>query len=439
MHKPEPIVIIGAGWAGLAAAIELSHNKVPVTLIESNQQLGGRGRTISINHRETDNGQHLLIGAYSETLRLLKLMGHHESDLFKRRPTLLKCRTHKLPGFRLSLPHMPAPIHFIVGLLIANGFSLIEKKNIIQLCITLRLINFSIKKDEPLLSWLKNNKQSEKIIAQFWQPLCLSILNTSADRASCQVFLHVLKDSFTLQRHYSDFLFARHNIGKLFPEPAKNYLNGAGVKILTRERVKKLERIDNGRFAIQLRDKTINTKRVILAVPPKQCLNLTQHISTLKSLHEKLARFKTSPITTVYCSYPKHISLGQDMIGISGGELDWLIDRSSSNQPGVIAAIISGDGPHMQLSKESLADKVTKEIATLYPHWPKPINVSVIREKHATFLCEVGINSYRPENKTALSNMWLAGDYTNTGYPATLEGAVRSGVNCTKSILKTLS
>ena len=98
MSSPAPVVIVGGGWAGLSAAIELSHNKIPVTLIEGNWRLGGRGRTISLDNMEIDNGQHLLIGAYNETLRLLELIGQQESDLFDRQPTLLHSRTHRLPG-----------------------------------------------------------------------------------------------------------------------------------------------------------------------------------------------------------------------------------------------------------------------------------------------------------------------------------------------------
>ncbi|PCH63338.1 MAG: hypothetical protein COC09_06165 [Gammaproteobacteria bacterium] len=435
MNSPAPVVIIGGGWAGLSTAIELSHNKIPVTLIESNQQLGGRGRTITIDNMEIDNGQHLLIGAYTETLRLLKLMGHQESDLFDRQPTLLYRRTYTLPGFRLSLPRIAAPLHFLLGLLTAKGFSLKERITIIQLCLTLNRCDFSIAQDLPLLQWLEQNNQTAKIITQFWQPLCLAILNTPISIASSEVFLLVLKDSFTLKRNYSDFLFSRHNIGRLFPEPAQHYLEKTGATLITTERVKSIEQTNQDQFTLHLHDYSIAAQHVVLAVPPKQCHRLTENLSLLTPLHQQLKRFKTSPITTVYLRYAKNVSLDQDMVGVSGGILEWLIDRSGSEQAGIIAGIISGPGPHMALSKEALAQKVVEEIRTLFPHWPEPLHISVVREKQATFLCESGVNSYRPENNTAVPHLWLAGDYTNTGYPSTLEGAVRSGVACAKKIL----
>jgi len=440
MSIAAPVVIVGGGWAGLSTAIELSQYKIPVTLIESNQQLGGRGRTITIDDMEIDNGQHLLIGAYSETLRLLKLMGQQESDLFDRQPTLLQCRTHRLPGFRLSLPRIAAPLNFLLGLLSAKGFSIKEKTAIIKLCLILNRCNFSIDQDKSLLAWLAQNGQTEKIIQQFWQPLCLAMLNTPIDIASSEVFLRVLKDSFTLQRDYSDFLFARHNIGLLFPQPAQHYLDKNGTTLMTGQRVETVEsttgQTTETDFIVHTNKCSIKAQHVVLAVPPKQCLRLIENIAALTPLHKQLGHFKTSPITTIYLHYPKHVSLGQDMLGISGGQLQWLVDRSSSDQAGIIAGIISGPGSHMELSKEALAQKAVAEIAALFPHWPEPLHVSVVREKRATFLCETGVNEYRPNNKTALPNLWLAGDHTDTGYPSTLEGAVRSGVACAKKILQ---
>ena len=439
MTSPAPITIIGGGWAGLSVAIELSHHKIPVTLIESNKQLGGRGRTITIDNINIDNGQHLLIGAYSETLRLLKLMGQQESDLFQRQATLLHSHSHVLPGFRLSLPRIPAPLHFILGLLTASGFSIKEKIAIIRLCLALNRCGFSIDTDQDLLSWLMAQRQTEKVIHQFWQPLCLAILNTPINLASSEVFLRALKNSFTLKRDYSDFLFARHNIGSLFPEPAQHYLNKSGATLITGERVKEIEHTKENYFHLHMRGQSIKASQVVIAVPPKQCVQLTSQINPLKPLHKMLERFKTSPITTIYLHYQKDVSLGQDMLGLSGCMLEWLVDRRTSQQPGVIAGIISGPGPHMELSKDALIKTAMAEINTAFPHWPAPLHVSVVREKHATFLCESGINNYRPDNKTALHNLWLAGDYTNTGYPATLEGAVRSGVNCAKQILKRMA
>ena len=438
MNSNTRIVIIGGGWAGIATALELSQYNLAITLIESNQELGGKGRNISIDDCEIDNGQHLMIGAYSEILRLSKIMGLQETSLFHRLPTLLESRSYKHPGFRLSLGKLPAPLHFVVGLLGAKGFSVKEKLSIVKLCLTLNISDFKVERDHPLSSWLSSHDQDNKAIQQFWRPLCLAILNTPIEIASTEVFLRVLKDSFTKKREHSDFLFAKKNIGQLFPKPAMQYLKQRNIDIRTGLRVKHVM-YDKGKYVLHTVDQTIIADQLVLAVPPPQCIRITQSINELQPIRNKLERIQHSPITTIYFQYPTYVELGQPMLGISGGLLEWLIDRKISRQPGLIAAVISGPGEHMALNKHQLEEKAITEIKTLFPQWPTPTKVSIVREKRATFLCEKGINDLRPENKTPIDNLWLAGDYTNTGYPATLEGAVRSGVSCARQIVDHIS
>lgn len=434
-----PVAIIGGGWAGLSAAIELSRHNIPVTLVESNRQLGGRARTINIDGIDVDNGQHLMIGAYTETLRLLEVVGYEPAQLFVRQATLLQCRSASLPGFRLALARLPAPLHFIYGLFTASGFNYREKASIIRLCLALNASGFMLDTDCRLSSWLESNGQSGKLIHRFWKPLCLAILNTPIEIASSEVFLRVLKDSFTVKRAHSDFLFARDNLGHIFPEPARRYLEAKQSTVISGERVKKIKDIHGEGFSLHTDERVISATHLVLAVPPQQCLRLTTTLSKLESLQASLARFQSSPITTVYLHYPKRVSLGQAMLGVNGGLVEWLIDRRLSGQPGLIAGIISGPGPHTKLTKKELQNKIITEIKTLFPHWPAPDKITIVREKQATFMCENGVNTWRPKNKTNQKNLWLAGDYTDTGYPATLEGAVRSGVDCAKQILQAIN
>lgn len=432
----QPVVIVGGGWAGIAAAIELTHHGVAVTLIDSGQRLGGRGRSVLLAGVEVDNGQHLLIGAYSETLRLMQRLGLKEHELFFRQPTLLDSRGFKLPGFRLSLPMAPAPFHFVLGLLRAEGFSSKEKFAILRFCARQKWRDFRLADDLPLGPWLTSQGQSDKVVQQLWKPLCLAILNTPIEIASTAIFLRVLRDSFTLKRGYSDFLVARHNLGKLLPEPAQAYLHTRQSSVVLGERIKQLEFDGDDGVRLHAAANSYWGKDVILALAPDQCLQLTASIGALTELNEKLSRFKPSPITTIYLQYPAHIGLRQSLLGISGGLLEWLVDRAYCDQPGLIAGVISGPGPHMLLSKEALIERALGELRCLFPHWPAPLSGAVIREKRATYLCEAGIHRLRPGPATALPRLWLAGDYTDTGYPATLEGAVRSGVACAQALMQ---
>src|SRR5690606_30966803 len=125
-----------------------------------------------------------------------------------------------------------------------------------------------------------------------------------------------------------------------------------------------------------------------------------------------------------------------DMAGLTGGMAQWVFDHAQRGQPGVMAVVISADGPHMAMDNAALARQVAAELARVFPHWPAPEGSLVIREKRATFACRVDSHRLRPAHATPVPGCWLAGDYTTTGLPATLDGAVRSGVQCARAVLE---
>jgi hypothetical protein len=144
-----------------------------------------------------------------------------------------------------------------------------------------------------------------------------------------------------------------------------------------------------------------------------------------------------TPIATVYLRYPAAVRLDSPMVGLTGTLTQWVFDRCVCHQPGVIAAVISGTGSHMDMDRAALAAQVAKELSAHFG-WPAPEQTFVVREKRATFRCGVDVDAVRPEASTPIAGLWLAGDYTANGYPATLEGAMRSGVQCARLILADL-
>ena len=156
----------------------------------------------------------------------------------------------------------------------------------------------------------------------------------------------------------------------------------------------------------------------------------------LTALASSLQQFQYEPICTVYLQYPESARLPVPMLGMLGGVGQWAFDRQLCGQPGLIAVVISSSGIHMAWPNSQLVDVISAELANLFPRWPQPASTHVIREKRATFASQVNINQSRPTNQTAVEGLWLAGDFTQTGYPATLEGAVRSGVQCTQQIIE---
>lgn len=433
--ETNPVLIIGGGWAGLAAAVRLGKKDHAVTLLESARQLGGRARrvafeTSSDRKNTADNGQHLLIGAYHCILELLDDIGMNAQQSLLRQSLNLTMYSLHGDSLKLKTPMLPAPLHLLFALLTACGLNMPDRISALRFGIALFRGTLFSATDISVAELLQQQKQTGRLVDAFWKPLCLAMLNTPLQEASATIFLRVLSDAFLKQRRDADLLFPRHDLGALFPEPAMHYIEQRGGHVHLGMRVSSLK-IENGEIrGVQVDDTFIPARQLVLATSIHATLALIQGVDELAHLHSKLAQFRFQPVTTVYLQYPPEVQLPQPMQGLIDGCGQWLFDRRHSNQPGMIAVVISSHGPHMDESKDKLSNRIAAELAQLFPHWPAPKAHFVIREKRATFSSCVNINQLRPENHTPVKGLWLAGDYTNNGYPATLEGAVRSGVQC---------
>jgi len=429
------VIVVGGGWAGLAAAVELTRHHISVLLLESSRQLGGRARSVSMFDTQVDNGQHLMIGAYRDMLYLLNTLGIKEEDIFHRRALELIMKSPTNKDFRLRTSKLPAPIHLLWALISATGLPVKERWQALRMSIQLAT-KPAFDADKPLSELLKSYGQTEQTIKKLWEPLCLAMLNTPIDLASSVVFKQVLQETFAHHRHDSDLLIPRTDLGALLPEPAHKYINQNGGEIRLNHRVTEIYIEKNRITGILLASgESIEASHIILATSDNACRRLLAPHPALAPIAAKLVQFNHAPICTVYLRYRPDIQLESPMIGFLDTTAQWIFDRRMTGNPGLMAVVISSHGPHMNLNNDELLDHITDEIATFYPHWPKPEESHVIREKRATLLCQTGINALRPENTTPVKGCWLAGDYTATGYPSVLEGAVKSGLNCARLIM----
>ncbi|TRZ65645.1 MAG: FAD-dependent oxidoreductase, partial [Rhodocyclaceae bacterium] len=199
------VAIIGAGYAGMAAATELATHGISVTVFESSRVLGGRARAIETTGTTVDNGQHILIGAYRESLRLMRQVGADPQRLLLRLPLTLA-----YPGqLRVATPRLPAPLHLALGLLGARGLSWSDKLAAIRFMRALKHQDFRLpdqRQDCSVSALLDTHRQPDRLRTYLWEPLCVAALNTPADAASAQVFLNVLRDSLAAERSASDLL-----------------------------------------------------------------------------------------------------------------------------------------------------------------------------------------------------------------------------------------
>jgi squalene-associated FAD-dependent desaturase len=437
-NKNHHVAIIGGGYAGMAAAVTLAAADIPVTVFESAKQLGGRARGVQHNDVQLDNGQHILLGCYHQTLQLIEQVGGNIGHDFLRLPLQLTLHNR----FELKAPCLPAPLHLLAGLLNAKGLSFGERLRAARFMLALNRINFTLPHDISVFELLRMHGQGDKLIRFLWEPLCISALNTPIHIASAQVLLHVLRDSLNGLRSDSDMLLPRIDFTALFPERAAEYIKQHRGTVLTACSV---EAIIPHSDEIELITRptavsSANTKlfsHVICAASSISAVRLFRTVPQLALIAEQIAAIPHQPIYTVYLQYPKQVRLPHPMLGLDRCLAQWLFDKGQiAGQHGLIAVVISAQGIHQELKHELLAQKVAQELYEQLGIVEAPVWHKVIAEKRATFSCET--NLLRPPQTTQLANVLLAGDYTAGDYPATLEGAVMSGEQCASTILATI-
>jgi squalene-associated FAD-dependent desaturase len=409
------VAVVGAGYAGCAAAVTLSESRVPVTLFDAAAVPGGRARRVRAHQRELDNGQHILIGAYSELLRLMHVVGV-PSEAVLRMPLELRYAD----GFSLRPMWLPAPLGLLAGLLAARRLPLGERLGAVRFMRALRRAAWRVAPDCAVSELLARHGQDGRIGHYVWRPLCVSALNTPPDQASAQVFATVLRDSLAGGDGASDLLLPATNLSALFPEPAAEFVRAHGGELRTSATVREITpdlRVDREQFA-----------HVILAVAPYQ-------LKPFARLTGAIPDYSFQPIYTCYLQYGKRVRLPLPMLGLAEGLVQWVFDRGAlGGAKGLLACMISAQGEHQQMTHEELAAACHRELARTLPGLGAPEWTQVIAEKRATISCTPGIR--RPPLETPTPRLYLAGDYTDPDYPPTLEAAVRSGVRAAQRVLQ---
>jgi squalene-associated FAD-dependent desaturase len=426
------IAIIGGGVAGLAAAVTLANANTQVTVYETSSQLGGRAKGIQYQGLSLDNGQHILLGAYRETLRLLDLTQAPLQKTVQRIPLALTVFDIKQQQyFRLKAPnYLPAPLHILLGLLTAQGITPHDKWCALRMMVWMKWHAFQLPQDESLYTFLTRQHQTNTLIQSLWEPLCLAALNTPLHQASAQVFLNVLRDSFNQQTHDADVLLAKTDLTTLLSKPLSAYVMQQGGHLKLSSTIKAIRQTADGYAITTPHDETVFS-HVIIATGPHQLKYLTQ---ALPLLHHSTEHFHYQPITTVYLQYEASLRLQAPMLGMVNSSSQWVFDRGQvCGQAGLLAVVISAHNA-LEIDQTALAKTVHAELSQMIPQIQKPLWHKVITEKRATFSCDANLT--RPSNQTAYPNLYLAGDYTAGDYPATIEGAVRSGIASANLILQ---
>lgn len=400
------VAIVGAGYAGMAAAVTLAGRGVPVTVFESGPVPGGRARRVISQGTELDNGQHILVGAYTELFRLMRTVGV-PSDAVLRLPFEIRYARE----FCLRSLWLPPPLGLLFGLILSKGIPFHERVGAARFMGAMRRLGFRLPLDVSVRQLLEAHGQNGRIGHFLWRPLCVSALNTPADQASANIFLAALRDTLDGESDASDLLLPRVDLSKLFPEPAAQFVARNGGEIRLRSTVENIQELKN------------QFKSVIVAVGPHQLKAL---------LPEAALDYTYQPIYTCYLQYPEQVTLPFPMLGLADGLVQWVFDRGALlGEKGRLACVISAQGDHQQMSMDELAQRCHQELKMALglpaPQWSR-----VIAEKRATITCSVNLKRINMK----MPGVHLAGDYTDPEYPPTLEAAVRSGVRAARAIVE---
>lgn len=411
------IAVIGGGWAGLAAAVRATEAGHATTLFEMARQLGGRARTVAADDQVLDNGQHILIGAYSHCLALMRTVGCDVGAVLDRRPLELRYPD----GRGLRMPAGPAGLALAWAIARCRGWTTRDRLSLMGAATQWALSGFRC---HPALSVAELCSGLRPAVRRMLiDPLCVAALNTPAEQASAQVFLRVLADALFGGAGSADLLLPRRPLGELLPEPARAWLDERGARMVMGRRVLALQNdaptwlVDGERF-----------DRVILACSAAEASRLAE--GSAPDWARLTAELRYQPIVTVYLQCDG-ASLPAPMTALVEGPrapAQFAFDHGAlGSTPGRFAFVISGAGSWLSEGQEALASAVRAQAAVALQPVARVPNLRLLRvmaEKRATFACSPGL--LRPPARL-VPGLFAAGDYVQGPYPATLEGAVRSG------------
>ncbi|MBN17930.1 MAG: hypothetical protein CL758_00370 [Chloroflexi bacterium] len=445
------VTIIGGGLSGISAAINLMNKGFKINLIEKRPYLGGRtfSFTEKVTQDQVDNGQHLFMGCFKNFINLLKSLSVYDKVYIQKNLRSEILSEGKI-GILKSSPYL-GKFHMLPSLLKYPHLNFKDKFRILYGMIKADLVNLesdnAIRLDKLTFEkWLKNNYQNKNTIKHIWNLIILPTLNDDISNVSAYMGLMVIKNSILAKPKESSLGFSKFGLSQLLDKPVQNFIKESKGEIFLNKTVKSLNFKNNKLENIKIsKDIVIKSDFYIFAIPFNELTNLfTKNILNENNLNT-ISNLSFSPIIAIHLWFDK-IIMGQEFLALLESPLQWVFNRNKiedksnlTNQHLCIS--ISGASDLINLSKNELIKLSLKEIRKHFPvaNSSKLIQSIVIKNSNATIRHLPNSYSYRPKNKTSINNLYLAGDWTKTGWPSTMEGAVKSGIDCSSELIKNLS
>lgn len=444
-------MVIGGGLAGIAAAASLLEQGFPVTLVEARHFLGGRVFSFpdAATGQEVDNGQHIFLGCCTHYIEFLKRLGVFQRFYLQPR---LRVPVHSMNGQRslLAAARLPAPFHLLPALLAYPHMSCLDKWRVVSTLLRAR----NLDRHQPELEdisfyqWLKEQGHSERAIRTWWDFLITPTLNDDSSQVSASMGLMIFQEGVLAGRHHADLGYALEGLSQVADACARKYLESLGGRLrLSRRTLRFLA--EHGRISgVELAGgEKISGDIYISAVPPDMLLKLLPQDMRALPFFQRVQGLEFSPIVNVHLWYDRPV-MDEVVCAFVDGPLQWVFNKSrimshlapaedEQSQTGQYLCIsLSAAWQHVDQPQETLVQQFVAAISQAFPRArdAQVRRALVVKQRQATFRPRPGAGALRPACRTPVDNLFLAGEWTDTGWPSTMESAVRSGYNVAQAV-----
>lgn len=443
---PARAVVVGGGLAGITSALRLADAGLDVTLLEGRPRLGGLAFSFRRGDLTVDNGQHVYLRCCTEYRWFLDRIGAARLAPLQDRldvPVLDVGRPAGPRLGRLRRTNLPVPLHLAGGLAAYPHLSLAEKAGVGRAALALGRLDPA----DPALDavsfadWLRRYGQSPRAVEALWDLVGVATLNATAENASMALAATVFKTGLLSEPGAADIGWAAVPLGELHDTLARKALDAAGVRTELRAKVTSLTRAEDGTWAVETAGERIGADAVVLALPQRETHALLP--AGAVEDQDRLLAIEDAPILNVHVVYDRKV-LRRPFFAALGSPVQWVFDRTEPSG-------LRGGGQYVALSQSAAQDEIDLPVAELRARYLPELerlfpaakgagvrDFFVTRERTATFAPTPGTGRLRPGARTRLPGLALAGAWTATGWPATMEGAVRSGTTAATAALQGL-